>query len=54
MAKRSSGNTTMTTDAVARIYSATAKAGDGSIPAESFAARAARAAAVNAKTTKGK
>ncbi|VVN98592.1 hypothetical protein [Pseudomonas fluorescens] len=51
MSKKSSSKTPMTTDAVSRIYSATAKSGDGTIPSDSFAARAASAAA---KAPKGK
>jgi hypothetical protein len=42
----------MTTKAVARIYSATARQNNGSIPANSFAARAAAAAAHNATVGK--
>ena len=42
----------MTTKAVARIYSATALKNNGSIPAGSFATRAAAAAANNESATK--
>jgi hypothetical protein len=42
----------MTTEAVARIYRATARAGNGQIPAGDFEARAARAAAHNQRTQK--
>lgn len=47
MSKRSGGKTPMTTQAVARIYSATAKSGNGTIPKGGFEARAASAAAKN-------
>lgn len=39
----------MTQEAAQRIQSATAKAGDGTVPKESFAARAASAATKNSK-----
>ena len=44
----------MSTEAQARIYRATAVAGDGTIPAGSFAARAARAADANGGKGKAK
>jgi hypothetical protein len=51
MAKaHSSSKTPMTTPAVARIYSATATAGNGAVPKGGFGARAARAAAANQST----
>lgn len=55
MAKtHAAGKTPMTTQAVARINSATARAGNGSVPKGSFAATAAKAAAHNsASGTKG-
>lgn len=44
----------MTTEAVARIYRAAARAGNGRIPAGDFEARAAKAAAHNQRTQKQK
>ncbi|MGV8920834.1 MAG: hypothetical protein ACOH2R_24160 [Pseudomonas sp.] len=49
MTKKSPSKSPMTPDAVERIYSSTAKAGDGTVPAGSFGARAASAAAKNSK-----
>lgn len=44
----------MTPEAVARIYSAKARAGDGTIPKEGFEARAAAAAAAHSPVSKQK
>lgn len=55
MSRKAGSKVPMNTQAVARIYAAKAKAGDGTIPKGGFEARAAKAADVNARTTtKGK
>lgn len=53
MSKSSSKSTPMTSQAAARIQSSTAKANGGQVNANSFAARAQAAAAVNQGATKG-
>jgi hypothetical protein len=49
MSKSKSNQTPMTTKAVARIQSSEAKASGGQVSSKGFAARAARAAAINNK-----
>jgi len=53
MSKSASKSTPMSTQAAARIHSATAKANGGQVPAGSFASRAQRGAATNQGASKG-